>query len=425
MIGKWNPMTLLKQIVAGLLAQFCTKSICHEAIATFKNMNIDEFLRNVSHRFPVDIRWLQDNEVQICGFQKDVENVLEAVHRKIEKYQSEIIEVKVQYESVPYTVIKESLSQKRFPTSPFVSTEVLANDPATIIFRGPRQKLLDLKRHFEELLSGFQFLPVSLSELQFQFVKAQWGKLFHDGFFWERNIPAVLEISEIVQVGGLSLGETKEAEKILMEQVCEKTVEIADQLQWVTEEPEWEDLLNRLKSHKEVAVHYSPSNQVTLVGPSSQTAVVEEFIKEYLRDNSPLKESMMLTKPELVLAGESVLHIMNWEPLKVKIKFKQSNYRLSLQVKGLRKFVKEAIPVIKKDLDSLVLGTIPLKKKALCIYFSEDGADLLKNMAETQNCIVRMQTQESHCSSNGGVLQVSNSVFKATVVLLCPSIKYI
>ncbi|XP_034267475.1 uncharacterized protein LOC117662262 [Pantherophis guttatus] len=414
-MGKWKPIISLKQIVASLLAQFCTESICHEAIATFKNMNINEFLSNVSHRLPVDISWLQDNEIQISGFPKDVEQVLEAVHRKIEKYHSEIIEVKAQYESIPYTIIKESLFQNRFPTSPFVSTEVLGNDPATIIFRGPRQKLVELRRQFEEFLSGFQFLPVSLSEIQFQFVKAQWGKLFHNGFFWERNIQAILEISEIVQVGGLNLSEIKEAEKTLMEQMCEKTVEIADQLQWVTEEPEWEDLLNRLKSLKEVAVHYTPSNQVTVIGPPLQTAMAEEYIKDYLRDNSPLKESMLLIKPELMLTGESVLHIMNWEHLKVNIKFKQSHYKLSLQVKGLRKFVKEAMPVIKKDLDSLVLGMIPLEKKELCIYFSEDGSDLLKNMAETQNCIVRMQTQESHCSSNGGVLQGLAEDHKAVI----------
>ncbi|KAG8140729.1 hypothetical protein E2320_003388 [Naja naja] len=539
-IGKWKPTNLLKQSMAGLFVQFCTKSICHEACATFKNMDIDEFLRNISHKFPVDIRWLQDSEIQIYGFQKDVENVLEAVHEKIEKYyseiievqvryesvpytvislfqkifpknplvsievlandsvtiifrgprqklvevkrhfeeflrsfqflpvslselqlqfvkaqwdklfyngffwernfpavleisetvqigglsmdeikeaekilmeevyekyQSEIIEVKAQYESVPSTVIKESLFQKRFPTSPLVSTEVLANDPATIIFKGPRQKLVELKGHFEELLSGFQFLPVCLSKLQLQFVKVQWGKLFHNGFFWERNIPAILEISEIVQIGGLSVGEIKKAENILMKQVCEKTVEIADQLQWVTKEPEWEGLLNRLKSQKEVAIHYTSSNQVTVVGPSLQTAAVENYIEEYLRDNSPLKESMMLTKPELVLAGESILHIMNWEHLKVNIKFKSGNYVLSVHVIGLQKFVKKAIPVIKKGLHSLVFDTIPLKKKALRIYFSEDGADLLKNMADTQNCIVRMQTQESHRSSNDGVLQ--------------------
>ncbi|ETE65134.1 hypothetical protein L345_09094, partial [Ophiophagus hannah] len=462
-IGKRNPTNLLKQIVADLFAQFYTKTICHEAIATFKNMNIDEFLRNISHRLPVDIRWLQDNEIQIYGFQKDVENVLEAIHGKIEKYQSEIIEVQAQYESVPYTVI--SLFQKVFPTNPLVSIEDLANDSITIIFRGPRQKLVEVKGHFEEFLRSFQSLPVSLSELQLQFVKAQWGKLFHNDFFWERNIPAILEISEIVQIGGLSVGEIKEAEKILMEEVyekyqseiievkaqyesvpstvikeslfqkkfptsplvstevlandpatilfrgprqklvCEKTVEIADQLQWVTKEPEWEDLLNRLKSHKEVAIHVTSSNQVAVVGPSLQTAVVENYIEEYLRDNSPLKESMMLTKPELVLAGESVLHIMNWEHLKVNIKFKPGNHILSLKVKGLQKFVKKAIPVIKKDLDSLVFDKIPLKKKALCIYFSEDGADLLKNMADIQNCIVRMQTQESHRSSNDGVLQ--------------------
>ncbi|KAK9397751.1 polyADP-ribose polymerase PARP14 [Crotalus adamanteus] len=401
-MGKRDPVILLKQNVAGFITKFSTKSIRHEAIATSKNMNIDEFLRSIFHNFPVDIRWLQDDELQICGFQEDVENVLEAVHRKIEKYLSEIIEVKAQYESVPYIVIKKSLFQKRFPTSPFVSTEMLAKDPATIIFRGPRQKLVELRRHFEELFSGFQFLPVSLSELQFQFVKAQWGKLFHDGFFSEKNILAILEISEVVQIGGLSLGELQEAKKLLMEQVCEKTVEIADQLQWVTEETEWEELLNRLKSHKEVAVHYTPPNQVTVVGPSPQAAEIEEYIKEHLRDNSPLKESMMLTRSELVLAGgESLLHIMDWEHLKVNIKFKPSNCRLSLQVKGLRKFVKEAIPVIKKDLDSLMFGMIPLKKKTLCIYFSEDGADLLKNMAEAQNCIVKMQTQGSHNSSNG------------------------
>ncbi|XP_032090836.1 uncharacterized protein LOC116520662 [Thamnophis elegans] len=404
-MGKWNPVNVLKHIVTGLLAQFCTISICHEAIATFKNMSVDEFLSNIFHRFPVDIRWLQETEVQICGFQNDVGNVLEAVHRKIKKYQSEIIEVKAEYKSIPYIVIKESVFQKRFPTSPFVSTEVLANDPTTILFRGPRQKLVNLRRNFEEFFNGFQFLTVSLSELQFQFVKAQWDKLFHKAFFWERNIPAVLEISEIVQVGGFSFGEIKEAEKILMEQVFETTVEIAPQLQWATEEPEWEDMLNRLKLDKEVAIHYTPSSQVTVVGPSLQTAVVEEYIKEYFRDNSPLKESIRLTKPELVLAAERVLHIMNWEHLKVNIKFKQNDDGLYLKVKGLWKFVKKAIPVINKDLDSLVFDMIPLKKKALCIYFSDVGADLLKNMAETQNCIVRMQTQESHLSSNGGALQ--------------------
>ncbi|XP_070582463.1 uncharacterized protein [Erythrolamprus reginae] len=388
-IGKWNHVAMLKPIVAGLLTQICTKSICHEAIATFKNMDTDEFLRN---NFSVDIRWLQNNEIQICGFQKDVKNVLEAVQRKIEEYESEIIEVKAQFESVPYTVIKESFFQKRFPTSPFVNIEILADDPATIIFKGPRQKSVDLRRHFEELLSGFHFFPVPLSKIQFQFVKAKWGKLFHEGFFGERNISAILEVSAIVQIGSLSLSETKVAEKILMEQVCEKTVKIENQLQWVIKEPEWEDLLKRLNSHKEVAVYSIPSNQVIVVGPSPLITRVVEGIKGFLRSNFTLEENIMLTKPELVLVGESVLRIMNWESLKVDITFKQSNSTFSLQVKGHWKFVKEAIPVIKKDLDSLKFGMIPVKKKALCIYFSEDGAELLKNMAETQNCIVKMQT---------------------------------
>ncbi|XP_025028873.1 uncharacterized protein LOC112541855 isoform X2 [Python bivittatus] len=400
-MGKWNHVNCLKQNVAGFIAKFSKKSICHKAIATFKNVNSGEFLKNVLHEFPIDIRWLQDDELQICGFQEDVGNVLEAVHRKIEEYQSEMIEVKAQYESVPCIVVKESLFQERFPANSFVSIKVLAEDPTTIIFRGPRQKLVELKRQFEELLSGFQFLPVPLSKLQFQFVMAQWGKLFHNSFFLERSLPAILDISEIVQVSGLDLGEIKEAKKILMEQVCEKTVEIADQLQWVTKCKEWGQLLNRLKSHKDVVVHYTPSNQVTLVGLCSRTAEVEECIQEYLSLNSPMKDTMIFTKPELVLAGESLLHIMDWEHLSVSIKFKPSSQMLSLQVKGLRKFVQEAIPIIKEDLDSLMFGIIPLKKKVLHVYFSEGGADLLKKMAKTQNCIVRMQIKESHSSSNG------------------------
>ncbi|XP_063157539.1 uncharacterized protein LOC134495813 isoform X2 [Candoia aspera] len=400
-MGKWNHVTSLKQNVAGFIEKFCKKSICHEAIATLKNVNVGEFLKNILHTFPIDIRCLQDDELQICGFQEDVENVLEAFHRKIEEYQSERVEVKAQYELVPCIVVKESLFQERFPTDPFVSTEVLAEDPATVVFRGPRQKLIELRRHFEELLSDFQFLPVPLSKFQFQFVKAQWGKLFHNSFFLERSIPAILEISEIVRVGGLDLGEIKEAEKLLMEQVCEKTVEIANQLQWVTECKEWEQLLNRLKSHKEVAVHYTPPIQVTVVGLCPHTAEVEECIKEYLRDNSPLKESVIFTRPELVLVGDSLLHIMDWDHFNVSIKFEPSGWMLSLQVKGLRKFVQEAIRIIKEDLDSLMFGIIPLKKKSLHIYFSEGGADLLKKMAKIQNCIVRMQIQESHGSSNG------------------------
>ncbi|XP_061447078.1 uncharacterized protein LOC133367184 [Rhineura floridana] len=405
-VGRQNHIVSLKQAMAGFIINFQAKSICNEAIATFSDKILNELCQNTLYQFPIGLRHLCGGELQICGSREDVGNVLEAIDTKIVEYQGEWIEVNAQYKAVPCIIVKECLVQEILPGNHLVSTEIVVENPATVIFRGPRQKVVELERCFEEVLSGFQILPAPLSDLQSQFVKAQWGKLFHKNFFLEQGILAVLEISEVVQVAGLDLDKMKAAEEILVRHVCERTVEVAEELKWATECEEWEELLDRLGSHKEVALHHIGPSRVTVVGICPYIIQVEESIKEYLEKNSSVEEKVNISRPELAFAGEGLLSVMDWDHLKVGIQVQPNSQLLSLQVSGLRKFVHEAIQVIEEDLDYLVLGTIPLEKKSLGEYFSGAGAGLLQEMAQEQNCIAKMQIQNSGpcdgvISSNG------------------------
>ncbi|XP_053115007.1 uncharacterized protein LOC128328864 isoform X2 [Hemicordylus capensis] len=394
-LGREDYVVSLKQAVAGLFAKFHACSICSEAITTFSDQILDELCKNTLHRFPIGLWHPRNDKLQICGFQEDVLNVLEVIHKKIEEYQAGWIEIKAQYETLPCIIVKEYLVQGILPFDPLVSTDILAENPATVTFKGPRWKVIESQRHFELLLRGFQVLPVPLSDLQSQFVKAQWGKLFHNSYFFEQGILAALEISEVVHVAGLDLGTMKEAEEILMRYVCEKTVEIAQELQWATQCEEWKELLQMLRSNKQTAIHHVVSSQVTVVGISPHIVNVEECIKEYLRDNSPTEEKVNITKPEIVVAGDNLLRIMGWHNLNVHIQVQSDSQVLCLQVCGLCKYVREAIPAIRVDLDSLELCSMPLKTAALGEYFSGTGASLLQEMAQQQDCIARVQIQGS------------------------------
>ncbi|XP_015275431.1 PREDICTED: poly [ADP-ribose] polymerase 14-like [Gekko japonicus] len=86
---------------------------------------------------------------------------------------------------------------------------------------------------------------------------------------------------------------------------------------------------------------------------------------------------------------------MDWDHLEVNIQVQPDSQILSLKVSGVQKFVREAIPVMKTDLDSLVLGKLPLKKVALGEYFSGAGAETLHEMAQEQHCIARLEMQRS------------------------------
>ncbi|XP_066485093.1 uncharacterized protein [Tiliqua scincoides] len=406
-VGRKSHVASLKQEVASFIAMFHEETISHEAIATFHDRFINELCKNTSRRYPIGLHHPGD-ELQIYGYQEDVGNLLEAIHRKIEKYQAECIEAEAQYETVPCIIVNESLVQGILPSNSLVKTEIIAEDPVTVTFRGPRQKVVELKKRFEEVLGDFQVLPVPLSDLQSQFVQAQWGKLFCNDFFIEQGILAVLEVSEVVQVAGLDLSTMKEAEEIIMRQVSQRTVSIAEGLKWATECEEWKALLHKLRSYKEVALHHVAPDQVTLVGICPHITEVEKSIKEYLQDNSSVEEKMCIPRAELALAGENLLCIMEWDDLNVCIQIQSGSQLLALQVTGLQKWVKEAIHVIRKDLNSLVCGTVPLKKTSLVGYFSGAGASWLQEIAEQQDCIVRVANQKSVCHSNGGTYHSRN-----------------
>lgn len=400
-------MASLKQAVASFVAGFCEETIRHEAIATFHDGFLNKLRKDPSLGFPVGLHRLGD-ELRIHGSQEDIGNVLDAVRGKIEEYQAEWIEAEARYETVPSILVKESLAQGVLPSNPLVSAEVLAEEPVTVAFRGPRQKVVKLQKCFEEVLGDFQVLPVSLSALQSQFVQAQWGKLFCNDFFIQQGILAVLEVSEAVQVAGLSLSTMKEAEEIIASQVCQRTVEIAKELTWATECEEWRELLHRLESHKEVALHHAAPGQVTLVGLCPRLSEVEESIKAYLQDNSSVVEKICIPRAELALAGERLLSLVEWDELDVGIQIQSKGQLLALQVRGLQKCVKEALQVIRKDLGALVRGEVPLKKTSLVEYFSGAGASLLQEMEEQHNCIVRVESLKS-AGHHGGDADLSRN----------------
>ncbi|KAJ6651871.1 hypothetical protein lerEdw1_015976 [Lerista edwardsae] len=399
-LGRESHVASLKQAVASFIARFCEETICHEAVATFHDGFLNKLCKNPFLAFPIGLHRLGD-ELRIYGSQEDVGKLLDAIHGKIEEYQAEWIEAEAPYEMVPYIIVKESLAQGVLPSNPLVSTGILAEDPVTITFRGPRQKVVELKKCFEEVLGDFQVLPVPLSDLQSQFVRAQWGKLFCNDFFIQQGVLAVLEVSEVVQIAGLDLSTMKEAEEIITSQVSQRTVEVAEELKWATECEEWRELLHRLGSHEEVALHHVAPDQVTLVGVCPRLTEVEESIKAYLQDNSSVVEKIYIPREELALAGEGLLSIMEWDDLDVGIQIQSKGQLLALQVSGLQKCVKEAIQVIRKDLGALVRGTVPLKKSSLVEYFSGTGASLLQEMGEQHNCIVRVEILRSTCHRDG------------------------
>lgn len=407
MVGKKIHVASLKKEVASFVATFCEEAISHEAIATFHDGFVNKLRKNTSHQFPVGLHHRGD-ELQIYGYREDVGNLLEAIHRKIEEYQEEWIEVEAQYERIPCIIVKESLVQVTLLYNPLISTEILAEDPVSVAFRGPRQKVMELKKCFEEVLGDFQVLPVPLSDLQSQYIQAQWGKLFCSDFFTEQGILAVLEVCEVVQIAALDLSIIKEAEETIMRQVCQRTVVIAEELKWATKCEEWRALLHRMESYEEVALHLIASDQVTLVGVCPHITEVENSIKEYLQENSSVEENICIPRADLTWAGENLLSIMEWDDLNVCIRMKSDGQYLVLKVSGLQKFVKEAIQVIRKDLDSLVCDTVALKKTALVGYFSGAGASWLKETAEQQDCIVRVKSQKSLCHSGGGTDHIRN-----------------
>ncbi|XP_048372715.1 uncharacterized protein LOC125444331 [Sphaerodactylus townsendi] len=333
-----------------------------------------------------------DGKLRIHGIQEDVENVLKTIHAKIEEYQAEWVEVMAQYEKVPHIFIEEFLAHGVLPADPSASSEILAGNPAAVVFRGTRQNVVELERRFKDLLGCFQVLPVSLTDLQSRFVKARWGSLFHKNFFWEQGVAALLEISGDVQVSGLDLGTVKKAEGLLSKHVCEKTLEIPEEVKWATESEEWQNLLHRLKSHQEVALYNTSSSLVFMVGICPHITQAEQSMKEYLEDHSQVEESLNVARPKLALAGENLLHIMDWDHLEVKIRVQPHSQILSLKVSGIQKLVQKAVQVIKTDLDSLVLGKVPLNKVALGEYFSGAGADALNQMAP--KCVARLEIRK-------------------------------
>ncbi|XP_053115008.1 uncharacterized protein LOC128328864 isoform X3 [Hemicordylus capensis] len=353
------------------------------------------------------IRMYMDDKMWFVGLSDEMVSLLHGLAQGASRRQLVSRECPADEPLPRCAIVKDFVIQEMLSSNPLVSIEILAKAPATIQFWGRSQRVEEAERRFKELLSDFQALPVPLSDLQFQFVKALWGKLFHNYFFLEQGIPVLLEISEVVQVSGLDLGKMKEVEEFIMERVCERTVEIAEELKWATECDEWKELLQRLESHEEIALHHTASNQVTVVGTCPHVTQVEESIKEYLRDNSPVEEKIEFARPELAAAGSNLLRIMDWEHLNVSVKFQPDGQVLYLQVSGLQKDVKKAIPTIRIDLDSLVLCKMPLKKKAFGEYFSGVGAGLLKGIVQRWHCVANLQIREipDRCSrviSNDG-----------------------
>lgn len=295
-----------------------------------------------------------------------------------------------------YTIAKDVVLQELLSSNPMIKLEIIAKTPATIRYWGPRHRVKEAERRLTELLNSFQILPVPLSNFQLQFVKALWDKAFYNHFFLERSIPVVLELSQVVQIAGLDLGKMKEAKEILMKLVCERAIEIAEDVNWATECSEWKLLLQQsLGTRKEVAIHHVAPDRVILVGFCPMVIQVEESIKEYLRENSPVEEKVRLTRPELALAGQDLLHVMGWEHHSMNVALQVNSQPSVLQVRGLQKYVKKAMPAIKRDLDSLVLDIIPLRKRMVREYVFGIGASLLRSMAWHMRCIARMKTEES------------------------------
>ncbi|XP_077171094.1 uncharacterized protein LOC143826268 [Paroedura picta] len=394
-LGREDHVALLKQDLLSFMASFRERNICSETISMFSDQFLKELCSGTSRAFPVDLRRPKQDELQICGVQEDVENVMEAVHAKIEEYQAEWIEVTAQYEEVPCIFLEEFLVRGLLPSNPPANSDLLPGNPATVVFRGPRRKVVELEGRFKELLGGFQVIPASLSHLQSQFVKARWGRLFHKNFFLEQDIAATLEDSGAIQVSGLDLGPMKKAEELLVKHVCEKTMEISEEVKWATACEDWRGLLFKLESHWEVDLHHTSSSLLFMVGLSPDIPHVEQSVKEYLQDHSQVEERLNVTRPELALAGENLFQITDWGHLEVNVRVQPDSQILSLKLSGIQKHVREAMGVIKADLDSLVLSKLPLKTVALGEYFSGAGAETLREIAQEQHCVARLEIQRS------------------------------
>ncbi|XP_007480186.2 uncharacterized protein LOC103103755 [Monodelphis domestica] len=297
-----------------------------------------------------------------------------------------------------YTVVKKTINKLLLPHSPV--TIALGEDPLGMItFQGPQQNVLEVERQFYSLLSGFKDWPVLLSPFQVQFIQSQGEEFFNENFFLAQDILAVLSTSDGVRILGLDCGELVQAEELLKNLVCERRIDIAEEVQWAASGLEWKALLIAPRSKNKVTFYSVKSQQniltsVVIVGTKVEVAEAETNIREYLMTYSAAEDRVIFPRPELAEARENLLQIMNWGDLKVNVWIEANHSTLTLILRGPRRYVKEARGVVQTDLDSLVLRTIPIRHREVQQYLSRIGATVLLTFAKELQCLVKMQVPE-------------------------------
>ncbi|XP_065421537.1 uncharacterized protein LOC135975264 isoform X1 [Chrysemys picta bellii] len=373
-------------------------------------------------------------------------------HLAVRAFQRQLVSREYSAEPLPRWVIVKDVVEKEL-LDPHVSIELRQGAPAIIIFRGPRRQVAEVESRCQQLLRAFRVLSVPVSPLQVRFIQEHREDVFTPSFFLDRGIAAILELptavsgtelawdllakpelpaddsgtelawdlhaglapSEGVTVAGLEQEKLQHAAELLGGLVGCQTVPIEEGLHWATQGQEWGELLAGLGAQWDVALHCAASReQLVVVGFQPYVAQAEAAIREYLQNNSPAEERLDVPRPELAEAGAKLLCLMNWEHLRVTVQLHPNTRVLSLGLRGLLRHLRLARRAIKADLDSLVLGTVPIRGRALGEYLCGEGATLLQDLAQQLCCVVSLRGDPptngpSSTCGQGAALQAPNA----------------
>ncbi|XP_044841818.1 uncharacterized protein LOC123348363 [Mauremys mutica] len=328
----------------------------------------------------------------------------------VRAFQRQLVSREYPAEPLPRWVIVKDVVEKELP-APHVSMELRQGAPAIITFQGPRRQVAEAESRCQQLLRAFRVLSVPVSPLQARFIQEHREDVFTPSFFLDRGIAAVLELptavsgtelawdlhaglapSEGVSVAGLEQGKLQHAAELLGGLVGCRTVPIEEGVHWATQGQEWAELLAGLGAQRDVALHCAASRaQLVVVGFQPYVAQAEAAVQEYLQSNSLAEERLDVPRLELAEAGAELLRLMAWEHLQVTLQLHPNTRVLSLRLRGLLRHLRLARRAIKADLDSLVLGTVPIRGRALGEYLCGEGATLLQDLAQQLRCVVSLR----------------------------------
>ncbi|CAM5153523.1 unnamed protein product [Eretmochelys imbricata] len=312
----------------------------------------------------------------------------------VRAFQRQLVSQEYLAEPLPRWVIIKDMVEKELP-DPHVRMELRQGTPAIITFQGPRRQVAEAESRCQQLLRAFQVLSVPILPLQARFIQEHREDVFTPSFFLDWDIATILEIpagdsgtepawdlpagpapSEGISVAGLEQEKLQHAAELLQGLVGCRTVLIEEGVHWVTQGQEWAELLAGLGAWQDVSLHCAASQeQLVVVGFQPYVAQAEAAIREYLQSNSLAEEQLDVPRPELAETGVQLLRLMDWEHLQVTVQLHPNPQVLSLGLRGLLHHLQLASRAIKADLESLVLGTLPIRARPwqLCCVVSLRG----------------------------------------------------